>query len=231
MWDSFELNEGVASPRVKILLLSNPPRQQTGGRILMPRKPRLLVDEGVYHLIARGNNRLFIFSLEGGFERFRDFLLQSKRKFSWKLSHYCLMANHLHLLGQVAKGNDLPKLMKYLLFEYSRWYHKKTAYTGYLWEGRYRSHWIERESYFLECGRYIERNPIRAGIVKQMEDYPWSSYRYYAFGETDPLVDEDPYYEGLGSDPENRQRNYREFVKVEGPYEKLVDRSLVESYF
>jgi len=87
----------------------------------MPRKPRPLVDEGYYHLIARGNNRLFLFEIEGGFERLKNLLKKSKEKFPWNLSHDCLMANHLHLLGQVHRGKDLPKLMQFLLFEYSHW--------------------------------------------------------------------------------------------------------------
>lgn len=194
----------------------------------MPRNPRLLKDEGFYHLIARGNNQHFVFSLPGGFERFHKLLLESKRKFSWRLSHYCLMANHIHLLGQIERGDDLPKLMQFLLLEYSRWYRKQTSYSGHLWQGRYKSPLIERESYFLECGRYIERNPLRAGLAQRSEDYPWSSYRCYAFGEADPLVDEDPYYCDLGLTAEERQRAYREFVKLEGPYDRFIDRSLVE---
>jgi putative transposase len=141
------------------------------------------------------------------------------------------MANHIHLLGQIQTGDDLPKLMQYLLFEYSRWYRKETSYMGHLWQGRYKSPWIEKESYFLECGRYIERNPLRAEIVKKAEDYPWSSYRYYAFGEPDPLIDKDPYYEGLGKTLEERQKNYREFVGLKGPYDRLVDETLMEAHF
>ena len=197
----------------------------------MPRKPRQLLDGGFYHLIARGNNRLFLFQIDGGFETFKSLLFSSKSRYSWKLSHYCLMADHFHLLGQIEKGEELPRLMQYLLFEYSRWYRKRARYSGHLWQGRYKSPLIEQESYFLECGRYIERNPLRAGIVKHAEDDPWSSYRHYALGEVDSLVDEDPYYAGLGLDPETRQRNYREFIRLEGPYDEIVDQSLLESHF
>lgn len=194
----------------------------------MPRNPRLLIDEGCYHLIARGNNHHFVFSLAGGFERFQGLLSESKKKFSWKLSHYCLMANHIHLLGQPQQGSDLPKLMQFLLLEYSRWHRKETGYSGHLWQGRYKSPLIERESYFLECGRYIERNPLRAGIVSRLEDYRWSSYPHYAGGAPDPLVDEDPYYEDLGPSAESRQEAYREYIKLEGPYDGLIDQSLMQ---
>ena len=194
----------------------------------MPRKPRQLQDEGFYHLIARGNNGFFVFSVDGGFQRFEHLLCESKKKYPWKLTHYCLMANHIHLLGQVQKGEHLPKLMQYLLLEYSRWYRRKTGYVGHLWQGRYKSPLIEKESYFLECGRYIERNPVRAEVVKNPEDYLFSSYRYYAFGAADPLIDEDPYYPELGPTSEIRQRQYREFVKIDGPYDRLVDQTLLE---
>lgn len=197
----------------------------------MSRKPRQLLDGGFYHLIARGNNRLFIFQIEGGFEYFKGLLHESKKKFMWKLSHYCLMANHIHLLGQMERGGDLPKLMQFLLFEYSRWYRHRTSYVGYLWQGRYKSPLIEKESYFLECGRYIERNPVRAGIAEDAKDYPWSSYRYYAFGESDDLVNPDPYFEFLGADPSNRQKNYRDFVTLAGPYDKMLDQTLLQTYF
>jgi len=197
----------------------------------MPRKPRLLIDEGYYHLIARGNNRLFLFSVPEGFETFKSLLAESKGKFGWKLNHYCLMSNHFHLLGQLKHGRDLPRLMQFLLHEYSRWYRKQSSYIGHLWQGRYKSPWIEKEDYLLDCARYIERNPLRARLTEKPEDYEWNSYRHYAFGETDPLIDNNPCYEGLNQNPEARQRIYREFVSSERPYEKLVDETLIETHF
>ncbi len=197
----------------------------------MPRKPRLLLDNGYYHLIARGNNRQFIFVEASAFLRFKELLLESKSKFSWKLLHYCLMSNHIHLLGQIHLGAELPRLMQFLLFEYSRWHKKQNHYSGHLWEGRYKSPLISKESYLLECGRYIERNPVRAGVVKIAEEYPWSSYSYYASAQKDLLVDEDPYYAGLGKDDETRRRNYKEFVKCDGPYDAILEESLLQSHF
>ena len=90
---------------------------------------------------------------------------------------------------------------------------------------------LKLESYFLECGRYIERNPVRARLVKDAGDYPHSSYRHYAYGEEDLLVEVDPYYVDLGRDPEERQKEYREFVKLDGPYDPIVDASLMEEHF
>ena len=180
------------------------------------------MDQGYYHLIGRGNNRLSVFTIPGGYQTFKELLFEAKDEYPWKLSHYCLMPNHFHLLGQIHKGTDLPKLMQFLLHGYSRWYHKKADYVGHLWQGRYKSPLIEKESYFLECGRYIERNPVRADLVQKMEDHPWSSYRYYAFGEQNRLIDEDPYYAQLGSDPTERQHQYRDFTRLQTPYEPIL---------
>jgi putative transposase len=196
----------------------------------MPRPPRQLVDGGYYHLMGRGNNRLSIFLIEEGFNVFKSLLRGSKKKFPWKLLHYCLMSNHIHLLAQLERGTDLPLLMQYLLFQYSLWYRKQTTYVGHLWQGRYKSPLINDEPYLLECGRYIERNPVRAGIVGRLEDYPWSSYRYYAFGEPDPLVEENPYFIDFGRDRAERERHYREFVKLDRPYDQLVDNSFLKTY-
>ena len=121
--------------------------------------------------------------------------------------------------------------MQYLLFEYSRWYRRQTSYTGHLWQGRYKSPLIEKESYFLECGRYIERNPVRAKLVQDAKDYLYSSYRYYAYGEADDLIDEDPYYVHLGQSSEERQKKYRDFVKLDGPYDRIIDQTLAEAHF
>lgn len=197
----------------------------------MPRKPRKFVDGGYYHLIARGNNRLFILEDVRGYEVFKDLLKTSKEKYDWRLHHYCLMGNHIHLLGNVKIGITLPRIMQYLLFEYSRWYRKKTKYVGHLWQGRYKSPLIESESYFLECGRYIERNPVRAKLVKEAGAYRWSSYNHYAFGKQDELIDDDPYYQGLGRSSSERQKHYREYVALDGPYDGLVDKVLKEEYF
>src|SRR3989338_4203231 len=123
------------------------------------------------------------------------------------------MSNHFHLLVEIEAGVQLPKFMQSLLQGYGRWYAKRRGYVGHVWQGRYKSPLVDRESYFLEAGRYIERNPLRAKIVKNIEDSPWSSYSAYAYGKPDPLLDEDPYYAQLGSTAEVRQLAYRDFIR------------------
>ncbi len=83
---------------------------------------------------------------------------------------------------------------------------------GYLWQGRYKSMLIGDDAYLLECGRYIERNPVKAGLVEDPKDYPWTSYRTYAFGEENPLIDPNPAYLALSDDIEARRKKYTEYV-------------------
>ena len=197
----------------------------------MPRPPRPLVDGGCYHLIARGNNRQFIFAEADAFQYFLELLGRAKARYPAKLYHYCLMSNHIHLLLEIGEGAQLPKFMQALLQGYARWYGKRQGYSGHVWQGRYKSPRVAQDSYFLEAGRYIERNPLRAKLVTDLQDYPWSSYTAYAYGTLNPLIDEDPYYTRLGATSVDRQAAYREFVRLESPYATMLDVELVESPF
>ena len=197
----------------------------------MPRPPRDLLDGGCYHLIARGNNRQFLFTTADQFRYFLDLLARGQTRYPAQLYHYCLMSNHLHLLLTIALGPQLPKFMQFLLQGYGRWYATRQPYVGHVWQGRYKSPRVATESYYLEAGRYIERNPLRAQMVRDLCAYPWSSYAYYATGQADPLVTEDPYYATLGGTATERQAAYRDFVRLEHPYDALLDRELVEAAF
>lgn len=197
----------------------------------MPRPPRSLLDGGCYHVIARGNNRQFIFAEADAFHYFLDLLGRAKARYPATLYHYCLMSNHIHLLLEIAVGEQLPKFMQFVLQGYGRWYQARRTYVGHVWQGRYKSPLVAQDSYFLEAGRYIERNPLQAKLVTDLKDYPWSSYPFYANGTPNPLVDEDPYYAQLGSNPYRRQEAYREFVRRESPYTQVLDAALLESPF
>ncbi|MBI4597112.1 MAG: transposase [Candidatus Omnitrophica bacterium] len=197
----------------------------------MPRLPRVLVDGGCYHVIARGNNRQFLFTTDEAFWYFLDLLARAKARYPARLYHYCLMSNHLHLLLEIERGVALPKFMQFILQGYGRWYQARVGHSGHVWQGRYKSPVVAQESYYLEAGRYIERNPLRAKLVTNLSDYSWSSYRYYAEGLANPLVEDDPYYSQLGPDPHRRQAAYRDFVRLESPYAPLLDAELVERPF
>ena len=197
----------------------------------MPRPPRQLCDRSCYHVIARGNNRQFLFTEEDAFRYFLDLLTRAKARYPTKLYHYCLMSNHIHLLLELQHGAHLPKFMQLVLQGYARWFGHRASYSGHVWQGRYKSPLVAKESYYLEAGRYIERNPLRAKLVTDLKDYRWSSYPCYAYGIQNLLLDEDPYYAQLGSTPSRRQEVYRDFVRLESPYATMLDLELVESPF
>ena len=197
----------------------------------MPRRARPLINGGCYHIIARGNNRQHIFQDSEAFRHFLRCLANAKSHYPAKLYHYCLMTNHIHFLLEILHGHDLPKFMQAVLQGYGRWHQKRIGYTGHVWQGRYKSPLISRESYFLEAGRYIERNPLRAGMIADLKDYRWSSYPHYAYGSPDHLLDEDPYYSDLASTAPHRQAIYREFVRIANPYDAVLDQEFIGRSF
>ena len=195
----------------------------------MPRPPRPRVDTGCYHVIAHGNNRQRLFVDHAAFLFLRECLRTAKTRYPFKLYHYCLMSNHIHALMQIVEGQHLPWVMQVVLQKFGRWFQHRTAYVGHVWQGRYKSPLVKNERYFLEVGRYMERNPLRAGLVTDLRDYPWSSYPYYAHGIADQLVDEDPYYAQTGRTAERREQAYRDFVRLPCRYEETLDRALLRT--
>jgi len=127
------------------------------------------------------------------------------------------MPNHIHFVIEPTIDGSLPKIMMRLTLAYSIYFNKKYRGVGHVWQGRYKSSLIDKEEYFIWCGLYVELNPVRAGLVARPGDWRWSSYRFYAFGELDPLmeglIDIDSYYLKLGSSFQERQERYRQNVE------------------
>ncbi|MBI4432905.1 MAG: transposase, partial [Candidatus Omnitrophica bacterium] len=139
------------------------------------------------------------------------------------LFHYCLMSNHIHLLlRQDAENQGLVKTMHDAKMCYAIYYHKKYGGTGGVWEDRFRNFHIDSSSYLLECGRYIERNPLKAFLVSKPEKYLYSSYNFYAYGKPMELITINPEYLALSEKEEFRQSLYREYVGIARDYEAVV---------
>jgi putative transposase len=145
----------------------------------MPRSARILPEQGIFHIMARGNNRQEIFKDKEDFEQYIYLLKLYKEQHLFKLYHYCLMSNHLHLILETTPSTNLPKLMKQISLSYMHYFRRRYRYYGHFWQGRYKSLLIEKDSYLLTCGKYIEMNPVRAKMVAFPEEHPWSSYRTY----------------------------------------------------
>lgn len=144
----------------------------------MPRVPRIAFENGFFHIYNRGVARQPIFVEEGDYQKFLTKLqeLNTKYDYDYYVYAYVLMPNHFHILMQT-QTTPIATVMSSLLTSYSMYFNKKYDRVGPLFQGRFKSKLCDRETYFLGASRYISLNPIEAGIVEKLEDYPWSSYQ------------------------------------------------------
>jgi putative transposase len=175
----------------------------------MARLGRYFLANQPLHVIQRGNNRQPIFFAEDDYRRYRDWLVEAAARHDCRVHAWVLMTNHVHLLATPGGPDGLPRLMQSLGRRYVRHVNAAHGRTGTLWEGRYRAAPIESEAYFLACCRYIELNPVRAGMARHPRDYPWSSWAAHAEGAADPLAAGHPVYDALGATPAERRKAYR----------------------
>lgn len=192
----------------------------------MPRRVRELENNGIYHVYARGNNRQKIFRDREDFEAYLEILSRVKERYEFEIYHYCLMTNHFHFLMRVQLGAELPRIMHQIQLRYVKYYKKKYRYYGHLFQGRFRSPRIAEESHYLQCGRYIERNPLKARMTKKAWEYEYSSAAYYVLGKEDKLMTPNLYYEDMGKTPTERQTAYKKFVSIDEPYAAMIDEYL-----
>ncbi len=193
----------------------------------MPRKPRRLTESGIYHIITRGNNRQSLFRKVEDFDYYLELIQLLKEEYLFELYHYCLMTNHTHLLIKFFDEEALQKLMQRINLTYAKYYRRQYHYHGHVFQDRFKSFPIESESYLLECGRYIERNSLKAKMVQDLKDYPYSSYCYYAYDQEGPVLTPNPLYLELSSDPSTRQLKYREYLLQSRPYEEFIAQGLM----
>ena len=179
----------------------------------MPRKARVLVPNCPHHIVQRGHNRKAVFLDDQDYSYYLENLKEWKTELGIKLYAWCLMTNHIHLV--VEPGNDamtLSHLMKRVNGRQTAYVNKLEGRSGSLWQGRYKASPIQQENYLLCCCRYVELNPVRAGMVSHAKDYPWSSYIVRFTVKDKSLLDEHIILEGLGNTQEDRQLRYQQFV-------------------
>jgi putative transposase len=181
----------------------------------MPRRARLLLPGVTLHLIQRGNNRSACFYTEDDYLFYLHHLAEQATKHGCAIHAWCLMTNHVHLLLTQVKAESVGLLMKGLGQRYVQYINRTYRRSGTLWEGRYRSCLLQEEAYVLACYRYIELNPVRAGMVEHPGDYRWSSYGANAQAELSDLVSLHPYYEALGASQMQRCESYRELFRTQ----------------
>jgi putative transposase len=174
----------------------------------MPRALRNIVDNECYHIINRSNSGQLIFDSQAVYFEYQALLKKYAQKFGIRIYHYVLMPSHIHLLAEPTNGG-LSKFMQGLTLAHTRRVNNRMKKHGHLWQGRYKGILVKKDAYFLQCGQYIELNPVRAGIVKDPKDYPWSSYHAYADGIHNPIVTRDQFYEDLGKTMDERKAKYK----------------------
>jgi len=176
----------------------------------MPRLPRFFLEGVPLHVIQRGNDRAAIFGDVEDLVFLRRWLARTSREHGVSIHAYVLMTNHLHVLVTPSAADSLPGMMQSLGRIYVQYFNDKYRRTGTLWEGRYKATVVQDEAYLLTCMRYIELNPVRAGMADAPERYEWSSHRANALGEVDDLTSPHPIFRGLGATRSARNAAYRE---------------------
>lgn len=180
----------------------------------MARLPRLTVPGYPHHLIQRGNNRQAIVASVADYEMLLSLLGENATKFGVALHAYVVMSNHFHLLATPEAAESIPAMMQAVGRRYVRYFNDSQSRSGTLWEGRYRSAVIQADRHMLACMAYIDLNPVRAGMVAEAAEYPWSSHGHYTGARMDRLITPHPLYWTLGNTPFAREAAYAELVRA-----------------
>lgn len=181
----------------------------------MARLPRFFVPGQPLHIIQRGNNREPIFASDDDYRFYLECLQDAADAQGLVIHAYVLMTNHVHLLASPESETSPPKTLQSVGRRYVQYFNHTYDRTGTLWEGRYKATLIDAESYLLTCMRYIEMNPVRAGMVGHPMDYPWSSYRANAQGDASGLLTPHSLYRRLGKTDTERQAAYRQLFRAQ----------------
>lgn len=178
----------------------------------MARLPRLILSGQPHHVILRGNNRQAIFFSDLDREQMLAFLAEAAAHYKVAIHAYVLMDNHIHLLLTPSSAEALSRMMQALGRRYVGWFNARHQRSGTLWEGRFRAGLIEGERHLLACMRYIELNPVRAGLCTEATLWPWSSAGHHLGLRRQALVTEHELFWSMGNTPFEREHAYREFL-------------------
>lgn len=198
----------------------------------MPRTARKKSQSGIYHIMLRGINRQDIFEDDEDREKFLQTIAGYSEKCEFKLYGYCLMNNHIHLL---VKDENLATTMRRICSSYVYWYNWKYKRCGHLYQDRFKSEVVEDNNYFLTVLRYIHQNPLKAGIVKNIADYKWSSYTEYILkqkiidvGFVFGMLTKDQFI--CYSNEENKDRclEYSENIKIDDNEAREIIKKIID---
>jgi len=185
-------------------------------RLLRPRIVGL-----TQHVIQRGNNKSDIFRTTDDYELFLAAVAEACSLHDLTVNAYVLMTNHVHLMMTPETSEGISRAMQTIGRRYVYYFNHVYGRTGGLFEGRYRATVIDNETYWYTCARYVELNPVRAGLATRPEDYRWSSYRSHALGTTDRLLTYHDLYSRLGASRGARQHAWRAIHREVMPDDQL----------
>jgi putative transposase len=188
----------------------------------MARLPRIWLPDLPQHLIIRGNNRQAVFRSDGDRVFFHRCLVEVSRQHGVQVHAYVLMGNHIHLLATGREVRSISRMIQAAGRRYVSYFNYLYKRTGTLWEGRYRSSVVETDRYLLTCQQYIELNPVRAGMVSDPLDFPWSSHRCLVRGKADDVVTPHALYDGLAMADAERRHRYRTMFDRPIPAETMT---------
>lgn len=156
--------------------------------------PRLLRKDILFggcfaHVISRSIRKMKLFKDDEDFQTVGELFICTKKKFHYKIHHYCLMQTHFHLVVSMDDVDEFSRAMQFVKSQYSYKFHTKYHLSGPIWRERYRSLLIEDEHYLRVCGQYVEDNPVRAGLVNRAKDWKYSSFRFYSSDINDKIID------------------------------------------
>ncbi len=180
----------------------------------MPRKPRFYLPGVAVHAVQRGHSREPVFYEDQDYLMYLRWLKEAADRYRCAVHAYVLMTNHVHILATPKDNQGISRMMQYVGRRYVPYINYHYGTSGTLWEGRYKASLVHEADYLLACMRYIELNPVRAGMVHHPREYRWSSYRVNAEGKDDDLLTPHAKYQALGRTVTQRKEAYRELFKA-----------------
>ncbi|MES2932624.1 MAG: transposase [Pseudomonadota bacterium] len=198
----------------------------------MARLPRLVVPSHPHHVLQRGHDRQPVFRDTADYAAYLEWLREAAKLYRVAIHAYVLMPNHIHLLVSPSDGDGLGRMMQWIGRFYVPYFNHKYGRVGTLWEGRFKASVLETEQYCMACCRYIELNPVRAGLTASPEEYPWSSYMHHAGIAVNSLIVDHPQYWALGNTPFEREAVYRALVEqgISQDALKMLNQSLLKGW-
>jgi len=175
----------------------------------MPRKRRFFIPGEAVHIVQRGRSRDPVFFDTSDYRAYLHWLKEAADRYACAIHAFVLMTNHVHILATPDTQNGISEMMQHVGRSYVPYLNYTYGMSGSIWEGRYKASLVQEGHYLLSCMRYIEMNPVKAGMVQHPGEYPWSSYHHNAGQKNISLLSPHRTYEGIGRSTEERRNEYR----------------------